>query len=75
MNNESQQLTHAIRLVLAGALGLTSALAVLPAFAQATTDSGKELETVYVTGSRIARASAETTRPKIQIIFIELLNT
>ena len=44
-------------MVLGGALGLASGLATLPAFAQTATDPGKELETVYVTGSRIARAS------------------
>ena len=57
MSNQSQRLTRAIRLVLGGALGLASGLATLPAFAQSATDPGKDLETVYVTGSRIARAS------------------
>ena len=57
MSKESPRLTHAIRLVLGGALGLASGLATLPAFAQTATDPGKDLETVYVTGSRIARAS------------------
>jgi hypothetical protein len=55
MGNESQRLTRAIRLALGGALGLASGLAMLPAFAQTATDPGKDLDTVYVTGSRIAR--------------------
>jgi iron complex outermembrane recepter protein len=57
MSNESPRLTRAIRLALGGALGLASGLAMQPAFAQTATDTGKDLETVYVTGSRIARAS------------------
>jgi iron complex outermembrane receptor protein len=57
MSKETPRLTRAIRLALGGALGLASGMAALPAFAQAATDTGKELETVYVTGSRIARAS------------------
>ena len=57
MSNQTPRLTRAIRLALGGALGLASGLATLPAFAQSATDPGKDLETVYVTGSRIARAS------------------
>ena len=57
MTNYSPRLTRAIRLALGGALGLASGLATLPTFAQTATDQGKDLETVYVTGSRIARSS------------------
>ena len=57
MSKATPRLTRAIRLALGGALGLASGLAALPAFAQTATDPGKELETVYVTGSRIARGS------------------
>ena len=57
MSKETPRLTRAIRVALGGALGLASGLAALPAFAQTAPDQGRELETVYVTGSRIARAS------------------
>ncbi|HEX5650966.1 MAG TPA: TonB-dependent receptor [Steroidobacteraceae bacterium] len=54
----TNRLQRAIRLALGGALGLASGLGGLPALAQQSgTDARDGLETVYVTGSRIARAS------------------
>jgi outer membrane receptor for ferrienterochelin and colicin len=52
---EKQPLQCAIRLALGSALGLTASLIGTQSVAQDTT--GAELETVYVTGSRIARSS------------------
>lgn len=57
MNYDTRRLKSAIRLALGGALGLASGLATLPTLAQTATDPAKELDTVYVTGSRIARSS------------------
>ena len=50
-----RRLQRAIRLALGGALGLATGLGGPAVLAQGTDDRG--LETVYVTGSRIARAS------------------
>jgi outer membrane cobalamin receptor len=52
---ERQPLQRAIRLALGSALGLTAGLLGTQSVAQETKDAG--LETVYVTGSRIARTS------------------
>ena len=57
MTNKSHRLSRAIRLTLGGALGLVSGLTTLPGFAQTTPAGDPGLETVYVTGSRIARTS------------------
>jgi iron complex outermembrane receptor protein len=54
----SNRLQRAMRLALGSAVGLGAGLAGLPVLAQESgTDARDGLETVYVTGSRIARAS------------------
>src|SRR5215218_7556162 len=53
MENQKVSLKRAIRIACGAAVGLTSSLSVV--HAQET--AGKDLEEIYVTGSRIARAS------------------
>ena len=53
MTTQSSILVRAVRIACGAALGLSSSLAVTSALAQET----KPLEEIYVTGSRIARAS------------------
>jgi outer membrane receptor for ferrienterochelin and colicin len=54
---KQSRLQRAIRLALGGALGIASGLAGTMALAQEGSSDNKGLETVYVTGSRIARTS------------------
>jgi iron complex outermembrane receptor protein len=53
--DDQRRLKRAIRIALGGALGLASGIAGMNALAQERDEGG--LETVYVTGSRIARTS------------------
>jgi iron complex outermembrane recepter protein len=55
MKNQRALLTRAIRVACAAALGLSSSLSATSAFGQEA--AGKDLEEIYVTGSRIARGS------------------
>ena len=55
MQNQRAQLKRAIRIACGAAVGLSSSLALTGVHAQET--AGKGLEEIYVTGSRIARAS------------------
>jgi hypothetical protein len=57
MNACKPRLARAIQLALGGALGLSAALSASVAFAQQQAADSKELEEIYVTGSRIARGS------------------
>jgi iron complex outermembrane receptor protein len=52
-----RRLQRAIRLALGGALGLASSVSGMATLAQERSGDDKGLETVYVTGSRIARTS------------------
>ncbi|HET7203705.1 MAG TPA: TonB-dependent receptor [Steroidobacteraceae bacterium] len=54
---QQRRLPRAIRLALGGALGLASGLTGVAGLAQERSGGDRELETVYVTGSRIARTS------------------
>ena len=54
---QQRRLQRAIRLALGGALGLASSVSGMGALAQERNGDDKGLETVYVTGSRIARSS------------------
>ena len=74
MNTSKPMLARAVRLALGGALGLSATLSVPSAFAQQASQQG--LEEIYVTGSRIARASDfESPSPVVSFSQEELAKT
>lgn len=74
MKNQRALLIRAIRIACGATLGLSSSLSVTSAYAQDTT--AKELEEIYVTGSRIARGSDfENPSPVISFSKEELEKT
>ena len=71
MRASKNELSQAVRLALTLGAASTAAVAA-PAFAQSEQQSGQQLETITVVGSRIKRADIETSQPVFQISREEL---
>lgn len=74
MRASKNELSQAVRLALTLGAASTAAVAA-PAFAQSEQQSGQQLETITVVGSRIKRADIETSQPVFQISREELQAT